>query len=151
MIIQTAFTLYGGFWLSYAAILIPGSGILAAYAEAGSQLKSALAIYLLSWFILTFLLLCVIIFRLHPHLHLIHSFASAPSVVMLHSSCSSGSWILPSYYLPSVSQVHYSVAFGVVLHNPQVNSLVPLPFPRLVVLLVLSLPSLDTISASLRS
>ena len=52
-----AFTLYGGFWMSYAAILIPGTGILAAYAEQPDQLKSALAIYLLSWTILTFLLL----------------------------------------------------------------------------------------------
>ena len=52
-----AFTLYGGFWMSYAAILIPGTGILAAYADYPDQLKSALAIYLLSWTILTFLLL----------------------------------------------------------------------------------------------
>ncbi|KAJ3481897.1 hypothetical protein NLI96_g7348 [Meripilus lineatus] len=52
----TAFTLYGGFWMSYAAILIPGTGILAAYADYPDQLKSALAIYLLSWTILTFLL-----------------------------------------------------------------------------------------------
>ncbi|KAJ3480667.1 hypothetical protein NLI96_g8180 [Meripilus lineatus] len=52
----TAFTSYGGFWLSYAAIFIPGSGILTAYEEKASELSSALGIYLITWFIVTFLL-----------------------------------------------------------------------------------------------
>lgn len=42
--------------MSYATILIPGSGIGAAYAQS-SELKSALGIYLMAWFIITFLFL----------------------------------------------------------------------------------------------
>jgi succinate-acetate transporter protein len=49
----TAFSSYGAFWLSYAAILIPGSGILAAY-EGGNELSSALGIYLITWAMVTF-------------------------------------------------------------------------------------------------
>jgi len=52
----TAFTSYGAFWLSYATILIPGSGIGTAYTSK-SEFNSAIGIYLFTWFILTFLLL----------------------------------------------------------------------------------------------
>ena len=48
--------MYGGFWMSFGTIFIPGSGILTAYTEA-SELNSALGIYLWTWFIITFLLL----------------------------------------------------------------------------------------------
>jgi len=51
-----AFTSYGAFWMSYATILIPGSGVISAYTNA-DELASALGIYLIVWFILTFLLL----------------------------------------------------------------------------------------------
>jgi len=51
----SAFTSYGAFWMSYATILIPGSGILAAYEGKGQDLSSALGIYLITWFIVTFL------------------------------------------------------------------------------------------------
>ncbi|KAJ6612606.1 hypothetical protein B0H10DRAFT_2222953 [Mycena sp. CBHHK59/15] len=53
MCCKLAFTLFGSFWLSYAAILIPGSGILASYpterahsgfsSQRGSALPSSLA------------------------------------------------------------------------------------------------------------
>ncbi|CAG8458074.1 6323_t:CDS:2 [Cetraspora pellucida] len=47
----TAFSSYGGFWMSFAAILIPGFGI------SGSEgLAHAIGIYLLAWTIFTFLL-----------------------------------------------------------------------------------------------
>ncbi|KAJ7725285.1 Gpr1 family protein [Mycena maculata] len=52
----TAFTSYGAFWLSYAAILIPGSGIAAAYTDK-TEFGNAIGIYLMSWFIITTLLL----------------------------------------------------------------------------------------------
>ncbi|KAI0762238.1 GPR1/FUN34/yaaH family-domain-containing protein [Fomes fomentarius] len=52
----TAFTMYGGFWMSFATIFLPGSGVLAAY-ESADELNSALGIYLWTWFIITFLLL----------------------------------------------------------------------------------------------
>ena len=51
--------MYGGFWMSFGTIFIPGSGILTAYGDATSELDSALGIYLFTWFIITFLLLCV--------------------------------------------------------------------------------------------
>jgi len=49
----TAFTSYGAFWLSFATLYIPGSGILDAYKDP-SELDSALAIYLITWFMFTF-------------------------------------------------------------------------------------------------
>jgi len=53
----TAFSMYGGFWISFGAIYWPGSGILAAYtADTKGQLASALGIYLITWMIITFLL-----------------------------------------------------------------------------------------------
>jgi len=57
----TAFTSYGAFWMSYATILIPSSGVIAAYETNGvldvAELESALGIYLITWFMVTFLLL----------------------------------------------------------------------------------------------
>lgn len=52
----TAFTSYGAFWLSYATILIPNSGILTAYANP-DDLSNALGLYLIVWFIFTTLLM----------------------------------------------------------------------------------------------
>ncbi|KAJ6531398.1 Gpr1 family protein [Mycena vulgaris] len=52
----TAFTSYGAFWLSYAAILIPGSGIAGAYADK-QEFHNAIGIFLFAWFIVTVLLL----------------------------------------------------------------------------------------------
>jgi len=45
----TAFTSYGAFWLSYATILIPSSGIAAAYGENTAEFQSAIGIFLLTW------------------------------------------------------------------------------------------------------
>jgi len=52
----TAFTSYGAFWMSYATILIPSSGIIAAYNGKASELNSALGIYLITWSMITFFL-----------------------------------------------------------------------------------------------
>ncbi|KAI9431422.1 FUN34 transmembrane protein [Lactarius indigo] len=53
----TAFTSYGAFWLSFATLLIPGSGIGEAYASSANPAKEAdaIAIYLTAWAIVTFL------------------------------------------------------------------------------------------------
>jgi len=54
----TAFSSYGGFWLSFALIYIPGTGVLTAYdpaSGAAGELHDALGIYLITWFIVTFL------------------------------------------------------------------------------------------------
>lgn len=53
----TAFTSYGAFWMSYATILLPGSGILAAYDGNEAEISSALGIYLITWMLVTFFLL----------------------------------------------------------------------------------------------
>jgi len=56
----TAFSSYGGFWISFALIFWPGSGILDAYTatpEAAATLDSALGFYLAGWFIFTFICL----------------------------------------------------------------------------------------------
>lgn len=58
----TAFSSYGAFWFSYAAIYWPNSGILDAYlvannGAAAGQLPDALGFYLLAWFIVTFIFL----------------------------------------------------------------------------------------------
>jgi len=51
----TAFTSYGAFWLSFATLLIPGSGVGDAYgADAGMEFD-AIGIYLIAWMIVTFL------------------------------------------------------------------------------------------------
>ncbi|KAG0369117.1 GPR1/FUN34/yaaH family-domain-containing protein [Gamsiella multidivaricata] len=53
----TAFTSYGAFWLSYAAILIPSFGIIPSYDKSDVHaLDNALGIFLLSWAIFTFIL-----------------------------------------------------------------------------------------------
>jgi hypothetical protein len=52
----TAFSSYGAFWLSFATIFIPNSGIADAYKTAAPGMEdNAIGIYLLSWMIVTFL------------------------------------------------------------------------------------------------
>lgn len=55
----TAFSSYGGFWISFGLIFWPQSGILAAYSgpEKTIQLENALGLYLITWFIFTFIML----------------------------------------------------------------------------------------------
>ena len=52
---------YGAFWLSFACLLIPGTGIGAAYAASPDPAKEvdAIAIYLTTWAVVTFLFLYV--------------------------------------------------------------------------------------------
>ncbi|ORX50836.1 hypothetical protein DM01DRAFT_1337438 [Hesseltinella vesiculosa] len=56
----TAFTSYGGFWLSFACIFIPGTGIVASYGNDTATLNRSVGYYLLGWTILTaiFLIAC---------------------------------------------------------------------------------------------
>ncbi|KAG6853184.1 hypothetical protein C0991_006294 [Blastosporella zonata] len=54
----SAFTSYGAFWMSYATILIPGSGTIAAYTSP-EELSSALGIFLICWCMVTFFLFVV--------------------------------------------------------------------------------------------
>jgi len=57
----TAFSAYGTFWMSYAAIFIPGSGVLAAYGNNTQELSNALGLYLVVWFMFTMMLIPVVI------------------------------------------------------------------------------------------
>ncbi|CED83761.1 GPR1/FUN34/yaaH [Phaffia rhodozyma] len=52
----TAFSSYGGFWISFGFIYWPSSGILTATYAPG-ELASVLGIYLIAWFIFTFLMM----------------------------------------------------------------------------------------------
>lgn len=67
--------MYGGFWMSFATVFLPGSGITAAYTSE-EELSSALGIYLFTWMIITFLLLCVLP-TLYQRDSLINSLSSA--------------------------------------------------------------------------
>jgi len=53
----TAFSSYGAFWMSYATILIPSSGIIEAYASTPGELDNAIGIYLVAWTMFTFFML----------------------------------------------------------------------------------------------
>ncbi|KAI0032434.1 FUN34 transmembrane protein [Vararia minispora EC-137] len=54
----TAFSSYGGFWLSYATIFIPSSGIVDAFnTHPPAMFASAVGIYLMAWMTVTFLFL----------------------------------------------------------------------------------------------
>lgn len=52
----TAFSSYGGFWISYGLIFWPNAGILTAYTSP-HELHSLLGFYLAGWFIFTFIML----------------------------------------------------------------------------------------------
>jgi len=57
----TALASYGGFWISLAIILTPGFGVATAYPTTDTSFDSAFGIYLLGWFIFTFLMfLCTV-------------------------------------------------------------------------------------------
>ncbi|KAF9254842.1 hypothetical protein L218DRAFT_951236 [Marasmius fiardii PR-910] len=58
----TAFATYGSFWLSYGTILLPGSGIQAAFATE-TEFHNALGIYLMTWFFITLFFLGAVIRR----------------------------------------------------------------------------------------
>jgi succinate-acetate transporter protein len=54
----TAFSSYGAFWMSFATILIPGSGVIDSYAKGPpEELSNALGIYLITWGLFTFLMM----------------------------------------------------------------------------------------------
>ncbi|KAG7091766.1 hypothetical protein E1B28_008168 [Marasmius oreades] len=58
----TAFASYGSFWLAYATINIPSSGIQAAFANE-TEFHNAQGIFLITWFMITFFFLLAVIRR----------------------------------------------------------------------------------------
>src|SRR6267154_3699950 len=56
--LHVAFSSYGAFWLSFATIFIPNSGIVDAYKTAAPGMEdNAIGIFLIAWMIVTFLFL----------------------------------------------------------------------------------------------
>lgn len=53
----TAFSSYGGFWLSFGLIFIPGANITGSYAGNTALLEKSLGYYLLGWTIFTGIML----------------------------------------------------------------------------------------------
>lgn len=47
----TCFLTFSTFWISYAAVLIPGFGVMAAYEKVPEQIPKALGLYMFVWFI----------------------------------------------------------------------------------------------------
>jgi len=57
----TAFTSYGGFWLAFAVIITPGSGVVASFGGDAAALHTALGYFLLGWAIFTtWMFLCTL-------------------------------------------------------------------------------------------
>ncbi|KAJ7441473.1 Gpr1 family protein [Mycena galericulata] len=56
----TVFASYGSFWMSYGTIYIPASGIIAAYSDP-TELANALGIYIITWCMVTFFFLLLVI------------------------------------------------------------------------------------------
>lgn len=52
-----ALSSYGGFWGAWGAIHVPSFGILAAYGDDAEQLRYAIGIFLVGWFIFTFFMM----------------------------------------------------------------------------------------------
>jgi len=92
----TAFSSYGAFWLSFGALYWPGSGILAAYTlkdgTISPELSSALGIYLLTWFLVTFFFF-VASLRTHLAFNLLFGFLSL-TFVLLSAGAFTGQEIL---------------------------------------------------------
>ncbi|THH14075.1 hypothetical protein EW146_g6205 [Bondarzewia mesenterica] len=76
----TAFSSYGAFWLSYATILIPNSGIAAAYAGT-TQESDALGIYLITWMVVSLMFL-IVSFRKSVGFIAIFSFLSVTFILL---------------------------------------------------------------------
>jgi uncharacterized protein len=56
--LRVAFTSYGAFWLSFATLFVPGSGIGDAYKTAAKGMEDdAIGIFLMAWMVLTALFL----------------------------------------------------------------------------------------------
>jgi uncharacterized protein len=58
LLYRVAFSSYGAFWLSFATLFIPSSGIADAYKAAPAPMEeNAIGIFLMAWMVVTFLFL----------------------------------------------------------------------------------------------
>lgn len=58
-----AFTSYGAFWLSYATLFIPSSGVMAAFNGDAQEFSNAVGIYLMTWFMITLMFMLPVLRR----------------------------------------------------------------------------------------
>lgn len=58
-----AFSCYGAFWMSYATIFIPGSGVIESFGGNMDEFNQAMALYLITWFIITVLFILPVLRR----------------------------------------------------------------------------------------
>ncbi|KAF8212998.1 FUN34 transmembrane protein, partial [Mycena galopus ATCC 62051] len=72
----TAFSSTGAFWMSYAAVYVPGSGTLAAYTDP-EELNQAVGIYLLTWVIVTLFFLMAVFRQNATYMSILATMASA--------------------------------------------------------------------------
>ncbi|KXN84943.1 Ammonia transport outward protein 2 [Leucoagaricus sp. SymC.cos] len=49
----TAFSSYGAFWMSYATIFIPGSGVMDTFQDNMDEFNQAFGLFLIVWFMIT--------------------------------------------------------------------------------------------------
>lgn len=74
-----AFSSYGAFWMSYAVILIPGSGIIQAY-ETQAEFHNAVGMYLMVWFMVTVMFMYALVRTCVWEYFLMTTTCSAPVV-----------------------------------------------------------------------
>jgi hypothetical protein len=60
-----AFASFGCFWMSYSVILIPGTGVIAAYSDP-HELSNAIGLFLIVWSMFTAMLVCVFFYFFPP-------------------------------------------------------------------------------------
>ncbi|KAJ3570643.1 hypothetical protein NP233_g4260 [Leucocoprinus birnbaumii] len=58
-----AFSAYGAFWMSYATIFIPGSGVIDSFGGDMEQFSQAIGLYLITWFLITVLFIPPVVKR----------------------------------------------------------------------------------------
>jgi succinate-acetate transporter protein len=122
----TAFTSYGAFWMSFATILIPGSGVAAAYTNP-DEFASALGIYLITWFMFTFLL-TIVTLRKSVAFILLFSLLSATFAILAAANFS-GKAILGKtggYFGVATAMVAYYIGLAQLLAGEK-NALFSLP------------------------
>ncbi|KAF5363810.1 hypothetical protein D9756_000047 [Leucocoprinus leucothites] len=85
-----AFSSYGAFWMSYATIMIPGSGVIDAFNGDMEQFNQAIGMYLITWFMITVMFMCP---TGPEEEHCVHGFVIDPS------SCSADAihWFMEWY------------------------------------------------------
>ncbi|KAF9463688.1 GPR1/FUN34/yaaH family-domain-containing protein [Collybia nuda] len=59
----TAFSSYGAFWMSYSVLFIPGTGVMDAYVGKEAEFHNAVGMYLIVWFMVTFMFIAPVLRR----------------------------------------------------------------------------------------